>query len=698
LTHYSNKLKINEGTAMIQDQVKDQVKEYYGKELTGSEDLKTNACCTDASLPSHIKTALANVHDEVLSRYYGCGLIAPEHLTGCRILDLGSGSGRDAYVLSQIVGEQGEIVGVDMTPEQLDVAREYEEWHRERFGYAKSNVTFIEGELEKLDQLELEPHSFDVIVSNCVINLCSDKEAVMTAAKNLLKPGGEIYFSDVYSDRRVPQVLLEDPVLYGECLSGALYINDFESLVRKIGFTDPRITESRRLTIDNEEIEKLVGDIRFYSVTYRLFNIDGLEPNCEDYGQSVKYSGTVTTSPNNFILDNHHTINRGEIFPVCGNTYKMLNESRFASHFEFRGDFENHYGIFAGCGDLLSATECCSDDDSIGGSCCSTPAISESSCCEPSSGDASGDESCCAPTVSSVMGLVGKDIEVSPPGNVNTTSIKELWFHTGTTCNLSCDGCLEGSHPGSTRIEHLTFDDAVRYIDEALLLGVEQFSFTGGEPFINKEMVAILDYALQFKPCLVLTNGTKPLQHKIEELITLQDSKHNLTFRVSLDHYDEARHDAIRGDGNFTLALKGIELLDNAGFDVSIARHEDRNEDSAVVESKYGDLFEANGLSKERVFISFPDLLSPDSHPDGLPTITENCLKKFDGTTGFMCESSRMIVKKNGHCSVYACTLVDDDDSYSLGTTIMETVETPIHLTHHRCFACFNSGASCSEL
>jgi arsenite methyltransferase len=122
------------------------------------------------------------VHEEVKSRYYGCGLVTPEAIEGCRILDLGSGAGQDAYLLAQLVGEKGEVVGVDATLAQLEVANRHIEWHRQKFGYANSNVSFIEGDIEKLDALDLEPNSFDIIVSNCVINLVADKGAVFAAA------------------------------------------------------------------------------------------------------------------------------------------------------------------------------------------------------------------------------------------------------------------------------------------------------------------------------------------------------------------------------------------------------------------------------------------------------------------------------------------------------------------------------------
>ena len=335
----------------------EQVKEYYGKVLRDSNDLKTNACCTDVILPGYLKDALANVHEEVAARYYGCGLVAPEALEGARVLDLGSGSGRDCYVLSQLVGESGFVFGVDMTDEQLEVADRHVEYHRRKFGYSKSNVAFKKGYIERLDELGLPENSLDLIISNCVVNLSPDKSAVFENAYRLLKPGGEMYFSDVYADRRVPKQLVDDPVLYGECLSGALYWNDFLTLAKEAGFKDPRLFGDRQISIENESIQARIGHIRFCSATYRLFKLDDLESACEDYGQAVIYRGTIKHHPDQFILDKHHLIDKGKVFPVCGNTYRMLNETRFRDHFEFIGNWDTHYGIFKGCGSGLPFEE-----------------------------------------------------------------------------------------------------------------------------------------------------------------------------------------------------------------------------------------------------------------------------------------------------------------------------------------------------
>lgn len=326
-----------------------QVQDYYGRVLRGSNDLKTDVCSTASDVSSWLRTLLSNVHEEVLQRYYGCGLIAPALLQGARVLDLGCGSGRDCYVLSQLVGPDGAVVGIDMTQEQIAVAKRHVEHHMRQCGYVRPNVDFHLGFIENLRDLGLESASFDVIVSNCVLNLSPDKPAVLREAHRLLKPGGEFYFSDVYADRRVPAVLLNDPVLYGECLSGALYWNDFLNLARAAGFADPRLVTSRPVALQGEIAER-IGHIRFFSATYRLFKIADLEPACEDYGQAVVYKGTIAHHPERFVLDAHHVIEAGRVIPVCGNTYRMLHQTRFAPHFEFHGGWRIHYGIFAGCG------------------------------------------------------------------------------------------------------------------------------------------------------------------------------------------------------------------------------------------------------------------------------------------------------------------------------------------------------------
>lgn len=347
------------------------VKNYYGKVLKGSKDLKTSACCDGGGVPAHLEALLANVHEEVRAKYYGCGIVVPASLEGRRVLDLGSGSGRDVYLIAQLVGPAGEVVGVDMTDEQLATAKAHIDWHRQQFGYERPNVRFLKGYLEKLDELDLKPASFDVVVSNCVINLCVDKLAVLRGAFDLLKPGGELYFADVYCDRRLPDHVRADPLLYGECLGGALYWNDFVPMAKRAGFLDPRLVTSRPIEVANEPMKRKLGQAKFFSATYRLFKLDGLETACEDYGQAVVYRGGVAEQPEAFELDGHHLIERGKVFPVCGNTWRMLADTRFAPHFDFIGDFGTHYGIFPGCGTSIPfATTAAAPSSKSESGCC----------------------------------------------------------------------------------------------------------------------------------------------------------------------------------------------------------------------------------------------------------------------------------------------------------------------------------------
>jgi len=328
---------------------KQEVQEYYGKTLSKTEDLKTNACCTTSSYPKEIKDLIKDVHPEVVEKFYGCGLTIPKLMDGLDVMDLGSGSGRDSYLISRMVGEKGSVLGIDMTEEQLAVANKHIGYHQEKYGYAKANVEFKEGDIQDLGALELAESSKDLIVSNCVINLVDDKLAVLKEAYRLLKVGGELYFSDVYADCRVPAALVNDPVLYGECLSGALYWNDFIMYAKQAGFTDPRWTEYHEITVNNEDAQTALDGIKFYSVTARLFKLPDLEPECEEYGQAVRYLGGVEGMESVFELDQGHQFAKGKMELVCGNSYRMLHETRFAPYFEFFGDFSKHYGVFPGC-------------------------------------------------------------------------------------------------------------------------------------------------------------------------------------------------------------------------------------------------------------------------------------------------------------------------------------------------------------
>lgn len=345
------------------------IKEYYShitKELEGKMETGICSCALDGT-PDHIQTIRAEVDEEIVKRFYGCGSPIPDALEGLTVLDLGCGTGYDVYTISKLVGEEGHVIGVDMNDDQLAIAQKHRDSMAETFGFKKSNVTFKKGYIEDLKSLGIEDESIDIVISNCVINLSPDKESVFKEIFRVLKRGGELYFSDIFADRRLPESLENDPVLLGECIGGAMYIEDFRRLMRKVGWEDFRYMSTTKAAIDNPEIEKRIGNIGFTSRTVRAMKIpDMMEDICEQYGQFVTYKGGILGSENAFDLDDHHRFFEGLPASVCGNTCAMIEETRFAKYFDIHGDRSRHFGAFEGCSTGGNDEE----KASSGGSCC----------------------------------------------------------------------------------------------------------------------------------------------------------------------------------------------------------------------------------------------------------------------------------------------------------------------------------------
>lgn len=342
------------------------VKEYYGKILHGKRDLKTGACCcSDELLSPAIREIEKQINNEVLTKFYGCGSPIPPALESCVVLDLGCGTGKDVFIASRLAGQEGFVIGIDMTDEQINVAQKHVDSQMKRFGYAKRNVEFKKGYIEDLEQLGIGDNSVDVVMSNCVINLSTDKKKVFSEIFRILKPGGELYFSDVFAGRRVPQEIADDPVLYSECLGGAMYIEDFRRMLRDNGCPDYRVVLKKRIKMSNPKLEMKAGMVDFYSMTVRAFKLKNLEDVCEDYGQSAVYIGTIPGYPHVFDLDDHHRFIAGKPMLVCGNTASMLQETRYARHFGVTGDRSVHYGPFN-----CSPASVKRDDESAGGGAC----------------------------------------------------------------------------------------------------------------------------------------------------------------------------------------------------------------------------------------------------------------------------------------------------------------------------------------
>ena len=364
--------------------VVDSVKEYYGKVLHKTEDLKTTACTACGAPPLHVRQALRYVPAVVTEKFYGCGNPIPTGIEGLTVLDLGCGSGRDVFVAAQLVGPKGHCIGVDMTDEQLATARdaipEFARLLRDaglatQDGIAK--IEFRQGYIEDLihGSAKIAPNSVDLCISNCVINLSPAKDKVLAGVFEALRPGGEMYFSDVYCDRRLSEEARRHEVLFGECVAGALYINDFLSLAKRVGFADPRELSRSVIEVNFPGADKILGNAKFYSITYRLFKLPTLEPNCEDYGQVAVYLGTVPHYPLAYTLDRGHAFEKDRPVLVCGNTAAMLQDTWLKPHFRVFGNRQHHFGRFD-CSKAVVASAAststssgCGGGSSCGGGC-----------------------------------------------------------------------------------------------------------------------------------------------------------------------------------------------------------------------------------------------------------------------------------------------------------------------------------------
>lgn len=321
------------------------VSEYYGETLKTSADLKTSACCPIDAVPAKHRAILSKLHPFVTSRFYGCGSPIPDGLSGQTVLDLGCGTGRDAFLAAALAGQSGRVIGVDMTDSQLQVARDTEQFHADTFfgEGSKPNTDFRKGFIEDLRSAAVGDAEVDVVISNCVCNLSTDKKAVFSEVARVLREGGEFYFSDVYADRRLPEEAQKHPVLVAECLGGALYLEDFRRVMAEVGFKDIRIVTSGPIEVRDEKLKALVPEVRFHSITTRAFKIAALEDRRENYGQFATYSSCCGSG---LKLDVDYDFLKGVPLPVDANTAAILQKSRFSGKFKVT-EAGAHQGLFS---------------------------------------------------------------------------------------------------------------------------------------------------------------------------------------------------------------------------------------------------------------------------------------------------------------------------------------------------------------
>lgn len=282
--------------------------------------------------------------------------------------------------------------------------------------------------------------------------------------------------------------------------------------------------------------------------------------------------------------------------------------------------------------------------------------------------------------------------------------LQTLWFNTGTLCNLTCRNCYIESSPRNDRLAYLTRAEVGAYLDEIARDGLPTgtIGFTGGEPFMNRDIIGMLEDVLaRGLRALVLTNAMAPLRKLRPKLLALRDAYGDcLILRVSLDHYVPAVHEAERGRRSWAPTIDGLVWLARNGFALDVAGRRFTGEPEAALREGYARLFAELDIPID-AFDPVRLMLFPEMERDkDVPEITTACwgiLHKSPDDV--MCASSRMVVKRKDapHPVVLACTLLAYDPQFELGRTLAEAAR-PVALNHPFCASfCVLGGAACSR-
>ena len=282
---------------------------------------------------------------------------------------------------------------------------------------------------------------------------------------------------------------------------------------------------------------------------------------------------------------------------------------------------------------------------------------------------------------------------------ISLSHLDELWFQvSGTLCNLTCNHCFISCSPTNKNFGFLSLATIQASLEQSVKLGVKGYYFTGGEPFLNPEMTAILITTLKYGPATVLTNATVLKPEWIDALVAAsRSSRYSLEFRVSIDGFDPATNDPIRGAGTFVRALAGVQQLVKAGFlpIITATRTWPIADDHTVLANFIRTLKEA-GYDRPRIKLLPALQIGAEAQRSSGYTdaqrVTSEMLNDFDNSQ-FVCEHARIVTDRG----VHVCPILIEEPDSLLGTDLQQATQADYAITHGACLTCYQYGAICSN-
>ncbi len=294
---------------------------------------------------------------------------------------------------------------------------------------------------------------------------------------------------------------------------------------------------------------------------------------------------------------------------------------------------------------------------------------------------------------------MGQTLDPTPAGpNISLTHLEHLWFQVaGTRCNLSCHHCFISCHPANHSFGFLSRAQVQQQLRDSVAIGVKEYYFTGGEPFLNPDMVPILIDTLEYGPATVLTNGTVLREQWLRQLAEAESrSRFSLEFRVSIDGVSPEQNDPIRGEGTFDRAMKGVVRLNRYGFMpiITTARSWSLEEEDRIVEA-FVDRLRRAGCERPRLKILPMLQLGAEVTRSGPyaedDRITESMLLDYD-RSHLICEHSRIVSDRG----IHVCPILIEAPDSLLGENLSESKRS-FPLNHGACLTCYQHGAICSN-